>query len=86
MSCDPATLADEAKCFLCFNQQQLQAVTLSLLCQIATTGISGGGGVSSGAADPVAAPSSGNGFYLNTTDNSMWAWNSVLAGWVKLIG
>ena len=45
MACDPNTLMAEARCLeACIPPQMLQAVQVSLLCQIAGAGSGGGGG------------------------------------------
>jgi hypothetical protein len=89
MSCDPQTLAADSACLACsFTNLQLSAIAISILCRI-TAGGGGGtgvGNVSSGPADPAGPPVTGAGLYYQTTDKSLWAWDSVLVGWVKLLG
>jgi len=46
MACDPNTLMEQAKCLTCIPQGMLEAIQVSLLCQIAGGG-GGGGGVTS---------------------------------------
>lgn len=76
----------DARCFTCLDPVQQSAIQTNLLCQIAQGGGVGGGGVTQGAGDPVAAPASGNGIYYDQTDSSLWAWDSNLSAWVKLLG
>lgn len=37
-TCDPATLIDDSKCFLCLQPQQMLAVMVQLLCEILNGG------------------------------------------------
>lgn len=87
MNCSPASLMEAAACIACgMDESQMAAVEVSLLCQIAAGGGGGGGGgVTSGAVNPVVPPPAGNGLYYNTSNSSLWAWDSVVVAWVPLI-
>lgn len=87
-SCDPETVLEEGACWGCIagDRRQAMIAELQLLCNLSPGGGSGGmGGASSGPADPVAPPVSGNGTWLNTTTNSFWTWNPALGIWVEQI-
>ena len=81
MACDPSTLSNDARCFLCLNLQQLLAIQTYLLCNLA----SAGGGAMSGTTDPTADPGIPAAFYFNTTDGSFWAWNDASGSWTELL-
>lgn len=58
MSCDTNTLLNEARCFGCCSEKELQMIITYLLCQISITGGGGGGAIqtiSTTDADPNAA-------------------------------
>jgi len=84
MSATPAELVQSAKCFSCIPQS-MQMPTLIYLAGQISEGGTGGGGVESGAGDPVAPPTGTASFYYNTTDSSFWAWNSTSNAWDKII-
>jgi hypothetical protein len=44
MVCTPNALADSAKCFTGLSLQQMDAISVMLLCEISTNGGGGGGG------------------------------------------
>lgn len=86
-TCDPQALVADGACFACLDARQMQIVELQFLCNIAGESGGGGGigGVTSGVGAPVAPPVSGNGFYLDTSNGDVWAWNSVLGIWIQII-
>jgi len=91
MSCDVQTLLGEASCFQCLTPGEMQLAELSLLCSIATGGSSGGGGgISSGVIDPVAAPTDPtvDNIYFNIANlNAIteWLWPAGGAGWSQVV-
>lgn len=84
--CDTDELLTNARCFSCLPLPVLIQVQTYLLCQLLANGGTGGSsGASSGPANPSADPGVSAMFYLNTTDNSFWAWNDVSGTWVPLV-
>lgn len=77
------TLLEAVKCYTCLSPGIWMLLELALLQQIANGGGAGGGGVTCGAADPVAAPSGTCGMYFRTDTQTLWAWDG--AAWVELI-
>ncbi len=66
-----------AKCYECLPPGMWQLIELGLLQQIVDGGgAGGGGGVTCGAGAPVAAPASGCGAYVNTSDGSLFLYYS----------
>lgn len=88
MSCDPAHLLEEAKCLLCLNHQQMDAVEVSLLCQLGSIGgpVSGGGSVLTGEGDPAIVPTTDAAVYTDILNSAFWQWDHNLAQWVKILG
>lgn len=64
----------------------MQLLELALLRQIVDGGgVGGGGGVTYGTSDPVAAPAGDSGFFYRTDTFQLWVWNSATASWDPLI-
>jgi hypothetical protein len=65
-----------------FWTDPLRVIEQKILTKL-NTGV-GGGGVTCGAADPVAAPTGTCGLYFKTSNGTLWAWTG--AAWLELIG
>lgn len=78
-----SALLAATRCYQCHPPGFWPLFELALLQMLAGTGVGGGG--SSGVGAPTDPPASGNGTYLDTSNNSLWAWNPVTATWVQLI-
>ena len=78
-------LLEAAKCYACLSPGIWQLLELALLQQIvdAGGGGAGGGAVTCGVVDPVAAPSGSCALYVNTVAQSLWYWDGV--SWTALI-
>lgn len=76
-------LISQTDCLQCLVPPGLLPYVMIQALRGISTSISSGGGVTCGAADPVAAPSGSCGVYFNTATQSFWAWDG--AAWVALI-
>lgn len=92
MACDPTTLVEESKCVLCaIPPNMMNAVAVSLLCQILEAGgVGGGGALTCGDVDPVAAPSNPAtcAIYINKAipnAATFWYWNPDTTAWISFI-
>lgn len=78
MVCTPNALADAAKCFTGLSLQQMDAISVMLLCEISTNGGGGGGGSSMtcgsyGGNAPTSTPSSSCAIATDTdSPNKVW--------------
>lgn len=79
MACDVQTLVDAAKCIEnCVPAGMMASVEIYLLCQIANSGIGGGGsssGVTCGTVDPSAGPSGSCALYYRKDTGRVWVWD-----------
>lgn len=88
--CDVAALMQDAKCFDCLTQHQMEMLQTQLLCEILQSG--GGGGASCllcGTEDPEDAPLCDCAIYFKRTpdgNGEFWYWDSDMAQWIKFIG
>lgn len=80
---DAETLANEASCLLCQVSPGMLPYVMIAAIRGISTAVTGGGSVTCGAADPVAAPTGSCGLYFRTDTGGLWAWNG--AAWVALI-
>jgi hypothetical protein len=81
---DAQTLASEANCLLCYLSPGMVPYAILQAIRGISSGGGGSGGVTCGAADPVAAPSGTCGLYYRTNDGSLWKWNG--AAWGQILG
>jgi hypothetical protein len=73
----PSELAAAAVCYDCIPTGYRLSVIVYLLAQIAAGGAAGGGGVTCGAVDPVAAPSGSCALYYNTSSGALFLWDGA---------
>jgi hypothetical protein len=78
---NPNELMAQAACLRCIPEGLLPYAILEAL----RTG-GGGGGVTYGTSNPVAAPAGDSGMYYRTDTFQLWVWNSATATWDALIG
>jgi hypothetical protein len=77
----PAALLEAAKCYVCMPPGLWQLLELGLLQQIvAGGGTGGGGGVTCGVVDPVAAPTGSCAIYYRTDTGTIFVWDG--AAWL----
>ena len=77
-SCDPTTLATEATCINCnIPPGMYLPVLIYLFCQIASTGVGGGGGVIAGnyaGVQPNFTPTTTAAIAFDTSNGTQWNW------------
>ena len=73
----PTELAAAAVCYDCIPAGYRLSVIIYLLAQISAGGGAGGGGVTCGATDPVAAPSGSCGVYYNNVSGAFFIWDGA---------
>lgn len=88
MACDPESLLADAKCFLCLNEKQRDAVEIELLCQVATQGgpLNDGGSVLTGNGAPVGPSATSAAVYTDVTNGALYIWNDITAEWILIVG
>lgn len=84
-SCDVSALLASSNCFACLQPAQLLWLQTQLLCEILAVagGGAGGGAVTCGLVNPVAAPTTTCGIYYRTDTGSIWLWDG--AAWQQKI-
>jgi hypothetical protein len=75
MACDPNALLNQARCFQCCSEKELQQVIASLLCQISTGG-AGGANLTSGHGAPTSTPTSSVAIYIDEDTGAQYNWFS----------
>ncbi len=86
IACDSASLVEAAKCYECqIPYGMMPAIEIYLLCFIAQngTGAGGGGGITCGTVDPVAAPTGTCAIYYRKDTAKFWYWDG--AAWQVFI-
>lgn len=74
MACDVNTLLEQARCFQCLSNKELQQVVTYLLCQISTGSGGNVGAITVGHGAPTSTPTTDAAIYFDEDTGTQYNW------------